>query len=329
MANPSMYYEVRPLEPVPDLHIGQQTWGSESYNIPIGYIQNRKPRWQMINQVYTDPAALDRFGIDPNHPAAGVIMSANSYGYPLDGFTTGYMSKLPPSVIPEEMAKQIPRSGLQPAVVGAEGGVDISGPSPDPNASDPSDPNPNAADAVAQVNKYVRLGNEIGAGNLAPPPPPPTTKKKTPEQLQEEADKSRRKSNASSVADEINGAPEGDRKPSSYKKRRLERSERDLRASGVPAPNPLQMNPMFGTPQSIERGATPMTTGPSIFIGPNFNTPRQNPSFGTTTPTNSSPLSGYTFEPDLTRIPKAPPQPGDNRKTGGGAIRGTSKMKKA
>lgn len=128
MANPALDYTAQPIAPVWGLHEWGQSWGSESRNIPIGYIEHRKPRWQVLKYKYEDPGALERFGIDPRNPAqGGMIMSANSYGYPLQGFTTGYSVKMPPSNIGMEAASQVPRSGLDMTVVGISNGA-----TPDP-----------------------------------------------------------------------------------------------------------------------------------------------------------------------------------------------------
>lgn len=102
-----------------------QMWGSEGnqYNAKIGYLQNRKPRWEQISIKYKDIAALNKFGIDPTRPpGGGIIMQANSYGYPLDGYTTGYTYKLPPPA-DFEVASRVPLSFNQPAIIEASDGT--------------------------------------------------------------------------------------------------------------------------------------------------------------------------------------------------------------
>lgn len=161
MANPALDYTPVPIHPVFGLHEWTQSWGSESRNIPIGYIENRKPRWQILKYSYEDPGALERFGVDPAHPAqGGVIMTADSYGYPLQGYTTGYSRKMPPSNIGMEAASQIPRSGMEMTVVGLSDG------------SGPPDQTP-SSDIVYDINQLVRRGMAPLSGtppSVAPPP---------------------------------------------------------------------------------------------------------------------------------------------------------------
>jgi hypothetical protein len=103
-----------------------QSWGSESNNsnAEISWFEAPKPRWQQIRAIHTDIAALERFGVDPTRPAgAGVVMQANTYGYPIEGYTTGYTFKLPPPAN-FEGAVRTPRSGNIPSVVEASDGTD-------------------------------------------------------------------------------------------------------------------------------------------------------------------------------------------------------------
>ena len=159
MANPALDYTPQPLGPVWGLHEYGQSWGSESRNIPIGYIEHRKPRWQVLKYSYEDPGAMERFGIDPRNPAqGGMIMSANSYGYPLEGFTTGYSVKLPPSNIGIQAASQVPRSGLDMTVVGVSDG----------NTPFPQDP-------VGDLNDMVPTPPAMPPTHFDIPPLRPTT----------------------------------------------------------------------------------------------------------------------------------------------------------
>lgn len=124
MGDPALEVVSVPLRPTSSVHHAIQSWGSESANIPFGYYERPKPRWQQIAHGYQDAAALDRFGIDPTRPAGpNIIMNANAYGVPIDGFTTGYSVKLPPANIGIQNASTIPRSGNQPVTVGNDNGT--------------------------------------------------------------------------------------------------------------------------------------------------------------------------------------------------------------
>lgn len=95
------YYHPVPLGPTTEpVHVHYAMGGSEflsNDNALYGYIEHLKPRWQTLYGRYQDAAALDRFGYDPLHPPGpGVTLQADSYGYPEDGWTTGYTTKLPP-----------------------------------------------------------------------------------------------------------------------------------------------------------------------------------------------------------------------------------------
>jgi hypothetical protein len=101
-----------------------QSWGSEGRNPAFGYSERPKHRWRLDATRYQDIAALERFGVDPLKPAGhGIVMNANSYGYQIDGFTTGYTVKLPPPADPVA-AQRTPRSGNQPAIIGVSDGSD-------------------------------------------------------------------------------------------------------------------------------------------------------------------------------------------------------------
>lgn len=101
-----------------------QYWGSEgsNNNARYGYTQWAKPRWEQMYYKYQDAAALERFGIDPMRPAPGVVMMANPYGYPIDGYTTGYTMKLPPPA-EFELAARTPRSSNMPSVIETSDGT--------------------------------------------------------------------------------------------------------------------------------------------------------------------------------------------------------------
>lgn len=111
-----------------------QMWGSEGVNIKQGYRENKKGRWQQMGYQYQDVGALDTFGVLPmKPPGPGVVMTSDGYGYPVDGYTTGYTTKLPPPAN-LETALKLPRGSNQISVVAASDGYD--GVSPIPS-SDP------------------------------------------------------------------------------------------------------------------------------------------------------------------------------------------------
>jgi hypothetical protein len=97
-------------------------------NAVYGYIRETKPRWTNTSRQFNDLAALERHGIDPTRPVpAGVVVMADPYGYPVDGFTTGYTTKLPP---PSDLqvAQNTPKSFNVPSVVQrGDGGGSTSG----------------------------------------------------------------------------------------------------------------------------------------------------------------------------------------------------------
>lgn len=112
------------------------TWGSEANNdhACYGYWEHAKPRWEQISYEYHDMGALDKFGIDPRRPpGAGIIMSANSYGFPQMGYTTGYTTKLP-APANFEVASHTPVSSNTPSIIEASDGTNAvpSIPSDDP-----------------------------------------------------------------------------------------------------------------------------------------------------------------------------------------------------
>jgi hypothetical protein len=105
-------------------------------NAVYGYETHVKPRWQQKSFEYQDPAALEKFGLDPLHGhQSGVVNQADSYGYPVDGYTTGYTVKLPP---PADLAaaERTPRSFNIPQVVEACDGVTSTNPVPGDNPVD-------------------------------------------------------------------------------------------------------------------------------------------------------------------------------------------------
>jgi hypothetical protein len=129
-------------------HSGDQVqfWGSEAQHTAFGYANTPKYRWQRRTTLYQDIAALERFGIDPTRPAGpGIITQANSYGYAIDGFTTGYTVKLPPPADPQA-AQRTPRSGLAPSIVASSETstepVAAPAPSTEPAEQDPAWENP-------------------------------------------------------------------------------------------------------------------------------------------------------------------------------------------
>ena len=109
------------------VHIDRENFGSEAsnYNATYGYLQHPKPRHQDVRFEYHDAGAMERFGIDPTKPVPlGVTVTADPYGYPLDGFTTGYTIKLPP---PADLvaAQNTPKSFNIPSVVARSDGSDF------------------------------------------------------------------------------------------------------------------------------------------------------------------------------------------------------------
>ncbi len=114
------------LTPLPIRPPQTQSWGSEGLNPAFGASEAPKRQWSIPSIVYQDVAALERFGVDPLAPPSGrgVVLSANSYGYPIDGYTTGYTVKLPPSGADITVAQQTPISGNQPSVVMSSAGGD-------------------------------------------------------------------------------------------------------------------------------------------------------------------------------------------------------------
>ena len=101
-------------------------------NAAYGYIEHVKRRWTQQVREYEDAGALDRFGIDPTKPVPlGVTVTADPYGYPIDGYTTGYTVKLPP---PADIvaAQNTPKSFNVPAIVQRGNGDETMAPPPLP-----------------------------------------------------------------------------------------------------------------------------------------------------------------------------------------------------
>ena len=120
------YYWPFPLPPATyPVHVQVQAGGSEflsNDNSVYGYIEHLKPRWEIIHSVYQDAGALDRFGYDPTHPPGpGVTLQSDGYGYPEDGWTTGYTTKLPPPA-DFAVAQQTPASFNTMQIVSAGNG---------------------------------------------------------------------------------------------------------------------------------------------------------------------------------------------------------------
>lgn len=106
------------------------SWGAQAnnYNAAYGYIEPVKKRWTQRTRMYEDPAALERFGIDPTkRPPTGVVVMADPYGFPVDGYTTGYTVKLPPPVNFEAVA-QTPKSFNMIGIVERGNGTDSAPP---------------------------------------------------------------------------------------------------------------------------------------------------------------------------------------------------------
>jgi hypothetical protein len=126
----------RPLAPaIFGVHLDYATFlGSDlsNANAAYGYVEHKKPRWTQLAREYQDVGALERFGIDPTKPVPlGVTVTADPYGYPIDGYTTGYTTKLPP---PADMvaAQRTPRSFNVPAIVQSGNGMETIGTPPVP-----------------------------------------------------------------------------------------------------------------------------------------------------------------------------------------------------
>lgn len=173
-----------------------QYWGSESnnQNALYGYVSQAKPRWEQTAYTYQDAAALERFGIDATRPAGqGVVMGGDGYGYPVDGYTTGYTVKLPPPAN-FDLAQKIPLSFNMPSVVEASDGTDTIPNIPGDNPVDYvnwwqyGDRTQNARrQLVLKTQELERLRREAQVGSVGglnpkdlptvtrPPPRPPTS----------------------------------------------------------------------------------------------------------------------------------------------------------
>jgi hypothetical protein len=112
------------VSPIPTRPSEIQSWGSEGLNPAFGAREAPKRNWATSSTTYQDIAALERFGVDPLAPPTGknVVLASTSYGYPIDGYTTGYTVKLPPSGADITVASKVPISGLQPSVVASSAG---------------------------------------------------------------------------------------------------------------------------------------------------------------------------------------------------------------
>jgi hypothetical protein len=89
-------------------HFGSQ---ATNHNAVYGYVYPIKHRFEDTMFRFQDPAALERFGIDPTRPVPlGVTVTADPYGFPLQGFTTGYTTKLPPPALDIATASRLPQS---------------------------------------------------------------------------------------------------------------------------------------------------------------------------------------------------------------------------
>ena len=153
MSNPGLSYTPVPIGPTWTVHEHAQSWGSEALNIPIGYITNRKPRWQIVSYQYQDVGAMEKFGVHPGDNTGDIIMTAGHYGFPLQGFTTGYTTKLPPTNIGMQAASQVPRSGVSMSTVAVGGGT---APPPTNTANAIDYMSQKEPDLLKYVNDYQR-----------------------------------------------------------------------------------------------------------------------------------------------------------------------------
>ena len=125
-------------------------------NAIYGYMTHKKPRWTNRTREFVDLAALERHGIDPTKPVpAGVIVSADPYGYPIDGFTTGYTTKLPPPADPV-VAINTPKSFNVPAVVQSSNGSGG-------DSGEPIDDQTGQLGTQPLLNPAGTLGNSYGS----------------------------------------------------------------------------------------------------------------------------------------------------------------------
>jgi hypothetical protein len=124
------------------VHYDQSPYlGSEqsNANAVYGYMVETKPRWTNVTREFNDLAAMERHGIDPTRPVpAGVIVMADPYGFAVDGFTTGYTTKLPPPADPVA-AQNTPKSfNVMSVVERGNGGGTTSGIGNDEPVNSPS-----------------------------------------------------------------------------------------------------------------------------------------------------------------------------------------------
>ncbi len=124
----------------PGVHLDTASFlGSERSNLnaAYGYIEHRKPRWTQRVREYQDIGAIEKFGIDPTKPTPlGVTVMADPYGFPIDGYTTGYTMKLPPPA-DMEVAKRTPRSFNSLSVIAQSDGSETSFVPPGLNMDNP------------------------------------------------------------------------------------------------------------------------------------------------------------------------------------------------
>lgn len=116
------------------------SWGvqANNFNAAYGYLEPVKKRWTQSMREYDDPAALERFGIDPTkRPPPGVVVMADPYGFPMDSYTTGYTVKLPPPISDPALVEQTPRSFNTIGVVESGNGSDAAPPPIPDNTDEP------------------------------------------------------------------------------------------------------------------------------------------------------------------------------------------------
>lgn len=114
-------------------HLGSE---QNNANAVIGWSEAPKARWQTVYKLYQDAAAMERFGFAPGMPVpAGVVTQGDPYGYPIDQYTTGYTTKLPPPADPVA-AQNTPKSFNVPSVVARGSGSDSVSDQPGDNPYD-------------------------------------------------------------------------------------------------------------------------------------------------------------------------------------------------
>lgn len=114
-------------------HLGSE---QNNANAVIGWSEAPKARWQTVYKMYQDVGAMERFGIAPGQPVpAGVVTQGDAYGYPVDQYTTGYTTKLPPPADPVA-AQNTPKSFNVPSVIARGNGGDAISDQPGDNPYD-------------------------------------------------------------------------------------------------------------------------------------------------------------------------------------------------